>query len=191
VGLPFWILLSDEVEGYPEAVCSQVIGDWLFPPERGMELKRHAFFGKSFEKKIEQLWASLLGDTPVDFDGFDSGEQGNALINLFRTDRLKPSLDLFAVLLAVRQLAERRKECRDQVRYLFAACSHFGMLDLFKPWGIKNDVARIIDSWYAPCNPVVIAMIDRHESKSGAPHQFSTPATAGESFRLFAKPLIK
>ena len=199
---PFWTLLSDEVEGYPEAECIKVICDWLYPPEKD-KLKRQAFLSKPFSKKVDESWSKLLDSGPievdrtvspelmrvavladrvsVDFDGYDSGEQGHALLNRIKQGRLKPSLDLFAVLLAVRQLAERRMECRDQARYLCDAC--FGMLDLFEPWGMKNVVSEILDSWYSYSNPVVIALMDRSFADMGDLPP-PTPATAGLLYQL-------
>jgi hypothetical protein len=177
-GLPFWTLLSDAPESYPEEMCKSLIADSLYPREKGMETKRIAFGNKPFSVMIEDLWKLLVGDLRADFAGYDSGEEGNALYIRIETGKVKPSLDLFAQLLAVRQLAERRRECRETARYLSDAC--FGMLHLFDPWNIRNEVAGILDSWYAPSNPVAIAIIDRSLESP-----YWTPYLSGAAYRHF------
>lgn len=180
-GLPFWTLLSDAPESYPEDVCRTLITDYLYRCENGMETKWVASVNKPFTSLVEDLWNRLMGRIPVDFSAYDSGEEGNALRLKFEREQLTPSLELFAILLAVRQLAERRRECRDLARYLSGACRP--MLDLFAPWNISKDVGDILRSWYAPSNPVSIAMLDDCRDQSA----YCTPERAGAEYASYLK----
>ncbi len=188
--LPFWTLLSDTEAGFSESVCLDFITESLYQRERGKQVKWAAFSAKPFSVKVEDLWNLFIGRIPVDFDDYDSRVQRNALRIRIEREEVIPSLDLFALLLAVRQIAERRRECRDLARYMSDAC--FGMLDLFEPWGIKDDIEEILDSWYAPANPVTIARQDIFLiEKEGQMPAFTSPSYAGTVHRAFLKEMEK
>lgn len=180
-GIPFWKLFDDECS---ERVCLSIIADWLYPIERGEELKRSAFVNKPFSKKVDELWLLLVKGQPVDFDGYDKGEEPNWFYMEIERGTIKPDLGMFAVLLAARHVSEKRKEARSDTRYMFDVC--FGMLDLFDEWGIQDDIIKIIDIWQAPTNPVTIAYVDdvveNELSKQGV--EPTCPAGAGLVARL-------
>lgn len=142
-----------------------------------------------FCKKVEAAFGRLVGKEPVDFGKYEEGLEPNYvsypfeetvrmakdLLDLKKAgspptakqiehvektlkDNMFGASDLCAVI-ALRKIAESRRECRSETRYLFDGMARMAG-DMFPGLGIGKRLSSLLSRWKAPCSPRTIAIHD-------------------------------
>ena len=144
-----------------------IIDDQLCPPTNDGVVK--AFFTRrSFSEKVDLLWNKLVG-CEVDFAEYEMEQESNKIVDRVERDEIMIDLWTLSLLLAVRHLAERRKDRRSEARYMFDGILKF-VPTLLSRWNVARDVKFILEQWRSTSDPMMIARMDSmDDQREGTP----------------------
>ena len=177
-GIPLWWLLE---ESCPDEQAMAVIDEHLCPSSRD-EVIRAFFTKRSFSEKVDMLWENFVG-RKVDFAEYEMEQEGNVIIDRFEQDEIMIDLWTLSLFLAVRHLAERKKDRRSEARYMFDAVLAF-VPSLLMNWNVALDVKFILEQWRATSDPMMIANMDVIDDQTTG-----TPLGSGRLHRKMLKQL--
>lgn len=158
-----------------------VIDEHLCPSSRD-EVIRAFFTKRSFSEKVDMLWENFVG-RKVDFAEYEMEQEGNVIIDRFEQDEIMIDLWTLSLFLAVRHLAERKKDRRSEARYMFDAVLAF-VPSLLMNWNVALDVKFILEQWRATSDPMMIANMDVIDDQTTG-----TPLGSGRLHRKMLKQL--